>query len=114
MHRLTLDPRPNWQRRVESHGLMFHTLKGETYWDETACYQLSSFEVDQLELAANTLHEMCMELVDEVVREGMYGLFLIPPEFEEMVAQSWHAREPSIYGRFDIAYDGVNHADCLA
>ncbi|HKA07665.1 MAG TPA: glutathionylspermidine synthase family protein [Gemmataceae bacterium] len=107
MHRINVDPRPNWQKRVEEHGLLFHTLKGEPYWDETAAYQLSSFEVDQLELAANTLHEMCLDLVQEVIDQKMFGLFLIPKEFEEMVTRSWQDQEPSIYGRFDFAYDGV-------
>lgn len=107
MHRINVDPRPNWQKRVEEHGLLFHTLKGERYWDESAAYQLSSYEVDQLELAANTLHEMCLDLVQEVIDERMFGLFLIPKEFEEMVIRSWEDQEPSIYGRFDFAYDGV-------
>jgi glutathionylspermidine synthase len=107
MHRISVDPRPNWQKRVESVGLMFHTLNGEPYWDETAAYQLSTFEVDQLELAANTLHEMCLELVQEVIDERMFGLFLIPKEFEELVIRSWEEDHPSIYGRFDLAYDGV-------
>ena len=107
MHRINVDPRPNWQKRVEEHGLLFHTLKGEPYWDETAAYQLSSFEVDQLELAANTLHEMCLDLVQEVIDQKMFGLFLVPNEFEEMVTRSWQDQEPSIYGRFDFAYDGV-------
>lgn len=107
MHRISVDPRPNWQKRVEEHGLMFHTLKGEPYWDESAAYQLSSFEVDQLELAANTAHEMCLDLVQEVIDQKMFGLFLIPKEFEEMVTRSWEEQEPSIYGRFDFAYDGV-------
>lgn len=107
MHRLSIDPRPNWQKRVEEYGLMFHTLKGEPYWDESVAYQLSSYEVDQLELAANTLHEMCLDLVQEVVEERMFGLFRIPPEFEDMIIRSWEEQEPSIYGRFDLAYDGV-------
>jgi glutathionylspermidine synthase len=107
MHRISVDPRPDWQKRVEQHGLMFHTLNGERYWDETATYQLSSYEVDQLELAANTLHEMCLDLVQQVIDERMFGLFLIPKEFEEMVIRSWEEQEPSIYGRFDFAYDGA-------
>jgi len=86
---------------------MFHTLKGVPYWDESAAYQISSFEVDQLELAANTLHEMCLDLVQEIIDQRMFGLFLIPKDFEEMVIRSWEEQEPSIYGRFDLAYDGV-------
>src|SRR4051794_24595114 len=107
MHRIRTDPRPNWQKRVEEHGLMFHTLKGEPYWDESAAYQLTSYEVDQLEAAANTLHQMCLDLVQEVIDQRMFGLFLVPKEFEEFVIRSWEEDEPSVYGRFDLAYDGV-------
>src|SRR5262245_62064037 len=32
MNRLRIDPRPNWQKRVEEYGLLFHTSKGEPYW----------------------------------------------------------------------------------
>ena len=67
MHRMTLDPRPNWQKRVEEHGLHYHTLRGEKYWDESAAYQLSSYEIDTLEGAADTLHQMCLDLVQEVI-----------------------------------------------
>ncbi len=102
-----MDPRPGWQKRVEDVGLHFHTLRGEPYWDETASYQLSSFEVDQLELAANTLHEMCLNLVQEVIEQRLFGLFMIPKEFEDYVVRSWEEQEPGIYGRFDLAYDGV-------
>ena len=108
MHRVRLDPRPNWQKRVEEHGLHFHTLRGEPYWDESAAYLLSSYEVDTLELATQTLHQMCLDLVQEVIDQRMFGLFLIPKEFEERVIRSWEEREPSIYGRFDLAYDGVS------
>jgi glutathionylspermidine synthase len=107
MRRVAIDPRPNWRKRVEQYGFHFHTLKGEPYWDESACYQLSRFEVDQLELATDTLHQMCLELVQDVIDNRQLGLFLIPPSFEEFVIRSWEEQEPSIYGRFDLAYDGV-------
>ena len=108
MHRMTLDPRPNWQKRVEEYGLHYHTLRGEKYWDESAAYQLSSYEIDTLDLAADTLHQMCLDLVQEVIDDRLFGLFLIPKEFEELVIRSWEEQEPSIYGRFDLAYDGVS------
>jgi glutathionylspermidine synthase len=106
MHRITCDPRVGWQKRVEEHGLHFHTLNGDKYWDESACYQLTSYEVDTLEEAANRLHEMCLDLVEEVIDDQLFGLFMIPKEYEEMVTRSWRDQEPSIYGRFDLAYDG--------
>jgi glutathionylspermidine synthase len=107
VHRISLDRRPNWQKRVEEKGLLHHTLRGEPYWDESACYHLSTHEVDTLEAATQQLHGMCLELVQDVIDNRQFGLFLIPKEFEEMVIRSWEEKEPSIYGRFDLAYDGV-------
>jgi glutathionylspermidine synthase len=107
MRRIALDPRRNWQKRVEEYGLYYHTLRGEPYWDESACYQFTAYEIDTIELATQTLHDMCMELVQEVIDKRMLGLFLIPKEYEEYVIRSWEEREPSVYGRFDLAFDGV-------
>ncbi|QEL20995.1 glutathionylspermidine synthase family protein [Limnoglobus roseus] len=107
MRRRTLDPRPNWQQRVEQYGLHFHTLRGEPYWDESACYTFSKYEIDTIERATYALFDMCVELVQHVIDEKMFGLFLIPPEYEDLVVQSWDDEHPSIYGRFDLAFDGV-------
>jgi len=108
VRRLTIDPRPGWQKRVEEYGLHYHTLRGEPYWDETACYQFTNFEIDTLELATQTLHGMCLDLVAEAVADRqMLRTFFIPEEFEEYVIRSWEADDPAVYGRFDLAYDGV-------
>ncbi len=107
MRRHAIDPRPDWQKRVEQYGLHFHTLRGEPYWDETAYYSFSHHEIDTLERATYALFDMCTHLVEHVIENRMYGLFLIPPEFEALVEQSWEEEHPTIYGRFDLAYDGV-------
>jgi glutathionylspermidine synthase len=107
MRRVTIDPRPNWQKRVEEFGLFYHTIKGETYWDESAYYQFTAAEVERIYDATTALHKMCLELVEEVIDKRMFGLFFIPKEFEEYVVRSWENDEPSVYGRFDLAYDGV-------
>ena len=108
MHRLQVAPRPNWQQRLEKRDFHFHTPDGEPYWEETACYVFSRAEVDNLERATYALHEMCMALVQRVIDEKMYGLFLIPREFEGLIEQSWEGDEPSVYGRFDLAFNGVD------
>jgi glutathionylspermidine synthase len=107
VRRLSMDPRTGWQKRVEEYGLFYHTLRGEPYWDESACYQFTPYEIDTIEHATQTLHQMCLELVQEVIDQRMLGLFLIPKEYEEYVIRSWESQEPSVYGRFDLAYDGV-------
>jgi glutathionylspermidine synthase len=107
MRRMACEPRPDWQGRVESLGLHYHTLRGEPYWDETACYVLSRYEVDTIERATYALWEMCLALVQHVIDNRMFGLFGIPPEYEELIVRSWDDDWPCIYGRFDLAYDGV-------
>jgi glutathionylspermidine synthase len=107
VERRTCDPRDDWRRRVESHGLFYHTLGGETYWDESAYYQFRPSEIDTLELAANTLHTMCLDVVRQVIEGRQFGLFMIPPEWEEFVTRSWEQDDFSLYGRFDLVYDGT-------
>ena len=106
MRREAVPPRPDWQKRVEKYGLHFHTLDGEPYWDETACYVFSRYEIDQIEKATYALFDMCLKAVEHVIENRMFGLFLVPPEFEALVVRSWEEDHPTIYGRFDLAYDG--------
>ncbi len=108
MHRQQVQPRPDWQARVEGYGFHFHTLDGEPYWDESACYVFSKFEVDTLERATYALQDMCLQLVQRVIDERMFGLFLVPPAFEDLIVRSWEEDEPSVYGRFDLAFNGLD------
>jgi glutathionylspermidine synthase len=108
MRRTDIDPRPDWQTRVEKYGLHFHTVAGVAYWDESACYEFTRFEIDTLERATYALHEMCMALVQHVIDNRMFGLFLIPPEYEELIVRSWDEDEPTVYGRFDLAFNGFD------
>lgn len=106
MRRITIEPRPNWQQRVEEFGLHFHSLRGETYWDESACYEFTPTEIDTIDYATEALHKMCLALVAEVVEKRMFDPFNIPPEFHDLVVKSWQDGEPTVYGRFDLAFDG--------
>ncbi len=107
MRRVSIDPRIGWQKRVEEYGLYYHTLRDEPYWDESACYQFTNYEIDTIEQATQSLHDMCMELVQEVIDKRMFGLFLIPSQYEDYIIRSWEEKQPSVYGRFDLAFDGV-------
>ena len=109
MRRLTLPPRPDWRSKADALGFVWHS-DASTYWDESAAYAFSLAEVDEtLEPAAEGLHQMCLALVDEVVGdETLLARLAIPPAHWELVARSWRAREPSLYGRFDFGYDGAS------
>ena len=105
MERITAEPRPNWQQAVEARGLKWHT--GTTpYWSEDAYYQFTTDEIDSIERATNELHERCLEAVQSVIDEKRYDELKIPEQAIPLIESSWKDEPPSIYGRFDLAYDG--------
>jgi glutathionylspermidine synthase len=108
MKRHAIQPRADWKRKVEQLGLLFHKNEEGDYWDDSSYYELNEQEVDVLEEATNTLHQMCLEAADYVVRNQLFHLFSIPPKAAQWVEESWHAREPSIYGRFDLSFNGID------
>ncbi len=100
-------PRADWQARVESIGLPHHTgADGAVYWDESACYTFSAAEVDELEEATAELHRLCLEAAAHVIERGRWDELAIPPAAVPLIERSWRDEEPTLYGRFDLAYDG--------
>lgn len=106
MRRLLSPPRPDWQRLVESQGMIYHTLDGEPYWDESACYQFTAAEIDLIERATYALDAMCLEAVEYVLTERRFKPFQIPEYFHDYIVQSWETDTQTLYGRFDLAYSG--------
>ena len=108
MRRLSLEPRPDWRARADAVGFVWAHAAGEPYWDESAAYAFTLEQVEgHLEPAAAELHDLCLDLVDEAVRdEAVMARLAIPREQWDFVARSWRERAPSLYGRFDFAYDG--------
>jgi glutathionylspermidine synthase len=107
MRRETLTPRPDWPAKVEALGLDFHTSPDDRpYWWEAACYAFSTAEIDVIEEATDALHALCLEAVDRLVTAGDLGRLHIPDAVQAWVAASWQRRDPDLYGRFDLAFDG--------
>jgi glutathionylspermidine synthase len=106
MRRVTGFPRSNWRSDVEALGFTYHTIDGEPYWDESAWYEFTLAEIDLLEAATNTLHERCLEAVQFVIDEDRFDEFLIPEPFRDWIRESWDGDSPTVYGRFDLAWDG--------
>ena len=107
MERKTCDERPEWRARVEARGLVWHTPE-QTYWHEGVYYQFGSDEIDKIERATNELHQLCIAAVQNVIDEKRYDQLRIPAAAIPLIEASWNAEPPSIYGRFDLAYDGVS------
>jgi glutathionylspermidine synthase len=108
MLRLTTEPRADWRKVVESQGLLFHSIDGEPYWDESAYYLFEAGEIDQIEAATTQLDAMCLEAVEHVIENGRLDEIGIPDRFHAFVARSWERDEHTIYGRFDLSFDGVH------
>ncbi|HEY8573560.1 glutathionylspermidine synthase family protein [Phenylobacterium sp.] len=112
MKRIVTPERAGWKDKAEKLGFTFHHLDGARYWDERAYYAFSLEEVEEgIEAPAAELHAMCLELVDEVTRsEALMERLAIPEASRDDVAESWARKDPSLYGRFDFAYDGTGPA----
>jgi glutathionylspermidine synthase len=106
MQRESRVPRPEWTRKVEELGFHFHSMDG-VYWDERACYRFSAAEIDVLEAATAELHARCLEAVARVVEKRDFARLRIPEPFHEMVERSWKDEDPTLYGRFDLAWNGA-------
>jgi glutathionylspermidine synthase len=113
MQRLSITPRADWQKTVESQGLEYHTPLDEEeqpqpWWDESVYYRFTSAEVDLLESATYALDKMCLDAVEHVIAENLFSRLHIPEQFVPLIRRSWEENEITIYGRFDMAFPGGN------
>lgn len=96
----------NWKQRVENIGFGFHTDENnQTYWVEDYYFSITAQEADNIFDATNKLWEMCLHAVDHVISQKKLDLFKIPEFIQPYLVESWENDSPSIYGRFDFAFD---------
>ena len=115
MQRIACEERADWREKAEAEGFAFHTIDGERYWDERAYYAFTLEEIERdIEAPTAELERMCRELVARVVDdEHMLKRLCIPQRFWTLIAASWKRNDPSLYGRFDLSYDGQGPAKLL-
>jgi glutathionylspermidine synthase len=115
MQRIAAAPRPNLPDRARDLGFDILEFDGEPYWDESAYYAFSLKEIeDDLEAPTNELAALCVELAGRIVGdERALERLRIPERAWDLIAQSWRRRDLSLYGRFDLAYDGTGPARLL-
>ncbi|MCX4436069.1 MULTISPECIES: glutathionylspermidine synthase family protein [Streptomyces] len=121
MERRTIEPRVGWQQIVEQQGLIYPLTRYpddslRPYWDESAYYAFSLPEVEALEEVVEELHRMCLAAAEYIVTENRFAdLGITDPRVVRAVAEAWRRRAelPSVYGRFDLRYDGTGPAKML-
>jgi glutathionylspermidine synthase len=104
VRRVSIAPRPDYRSRIEQVCLAWHDK--EDYWTERCYYEFARREIDEIEAATNEVEARCLEAVERVIRDSRYSELGIPPQAVPLIVKSWEGDWPSIYGRFDFAYDG--------
>ncbi|MEN8653753.1 glutathionylspermidine synthase family protein [Streptomyces sp. 21So2-11] len=121
MKRHTIEPRPGWQQTVEEQGCIYPLTRYpdgslRPYWDESAYYEFSLPEVEAMEEVVEELHTMCLAAAAHIVEHDRFAdLGITDPQLVSRVSESWRRRAelPSLYGRFDLRYDGTGPAKML-
>ncbi|MBY3207904.1 glutathionylspermidine synthase family protein [Rhizobium laguerreae] len=115
MKRITLPARPDWLDKARAVGFGFHVMYGEPYWLDDAAYTFTLDEIEmQIEGPSQELHDMCMDIVGDIVgSEETLDRLAIPEDLRDVVQRSWQRRDRHLYGRFDLAYDGTGPAKLL-
>jgi glutathionylspermidine synthase len=115
VQRLVCQERDDWRATAEAAGFDFHTIDGERYWDERACYAFTLDEIEhQIEAPTGEIDEMCLELVGRAIDDEKYLRRLRLPETSwPLIRDSWHRDEGSLYGRLDLSFDGRGPAKLL-
>ena len=112
-------PRPDWAAKVAEQGLVFGTpARGadgdRPYWDESVHYVFEMDEMLGLEADVELLHSMCLEAVEHVVTHRAVSPTSRMPEWAGRPSpRPGSARDPHLYGRFDLRYDGSGPAKLL-
>ena len=114
MRREQSTPRRDWRRTVESQGLVYPFTVSDDgtetpYWFEDAAYVLDEWEIEHLEDVTERLHGMCVEAAHHLAT-GTYGTLGLSERALAVARESLETDTLSIYGRFDLRYDGQGPA----
>lgn len=107
--------------------LEWNDCEMDAYWNENGAVEITSEAELELLVATQSMHYMCLEAVDKVVKDPrLLRLFRIPSDLWPAMRKSWgyltddfgsysdqHGREMSnkqfdFLGRFDWSWDGKN------
>lgn len=118
MRRVPVAPRPDHERIVREQGLVYNDTalpdgRVRPFWDESACYAFTLAEILELERVTQELHQRCLEAVEHVISRRRYAELGIPPIAWQAIEDGWERDSPSVYGRFDLRYDGSGPAKLL-
>jgi glutathionylspermidine synthase len=104
--------RLGWEAEIESQGLVYNrtTVPGgdvRSYWREDVFYDFTAEEVDRLADATDQLFAACVEAGDAALADDrLLDRMHIPRDARDLIRATWEDEPPSVYGRFDLRWDG--------
>ena len=107
MRRMPVTERPDWPARLASLGMELAANPASPYWREDAAYVFAESEIETLQTAAEDLLAMIDAATAHVVENDRFAELGIPQALADYAARSWRSLEPSLYGRFDLHFDGT-------
>lgn len=115
MRRTSSPERPGWRDKAAAEGFVFHSPEGKGYWREDVRYELTLEQIERdIEAPTAEIDAMVLDIVPELLADELYLLRLgFDRRHWDWIAESWRRRDPSVYGRYDLAYDGRGSAKLL-
>ncbi|SEF81959.1 glutathionylspermidine synthase family protein [Bosea lathyri] len=115
MRRVGLGARPDWQEQVERLGFAFHSIDGETYWDERTAYAFTLEQIERdIEAPSEAIEQLCFAFIEKAIGDAeILSRLAIPEAHWNFIAESWQRGDRNLYGRLDLAYDGRGPAKLL-
>lgn len=110
--------RPDFQKHLEDIGMNYWNLPSgpdqKPYWQEGVVYAFSETQIDKIQEATQELHDMSVEMVSSMIKSGDYPeYFALDQQSIPLIEQSWERNDPSLYGRFDVVFDGKDEIKML-
>lgn len=108
MKRNIIAARPDWQKKVEARGLIWHHPEDHLpYWRDDVYYSFRSDEIAALKDATRTCYDLFLQAGQHIVDNNLLDRFGIPTWVQPHVIEAWRSEPPALnYGRFDFGYDG--------
>jgi glutathionylspermidine synthase len=106
MRREVTAARPQLAQRLKE--LNMWPADGEPYYDETAAYVFSEAQIEIVYEATAELERMVGVAVDHVIAKNRFDELGIPKNLAAYAKETRKRNDPSVYGRMDLVYDGVN------
>lgn len=115
MRRVDSPERPGWRTKAAAEGFVFHSPAGRRYWREDARYEFTLKEIEEtIEAPTAEIEAMVLDIVPDLIGDELYFLRLgFERRHWDWIAESWRRRDPAVYGRYDLAYDGQGPAKLL-